>query len=364
MTAADMAVILVKVLVMTGAVMTLGVLLTWVERKQSAVIQDRIGANRAALFGLTALGLFHPLADALKLLTKEDFVPPEGEARIHALAPILALVTAVAAFAVIPAGPPVTLFGRAVRLQVADPGVGLLFVFVAGGLSVYAVVLAGWASANRYALLGALRAAAQALSYEVPMGLSVIGLLMVFGSLSIAEMTRAQGELLWGWLPRWGVVVQPVGFLVFFTAAVAETKRIPFDLPEGESEIVGFFVEYSGMRFALLWIGEFIEIVVVAGLVAALYFGGWQVPFLESGGMVFPWGGRLDMAPALVAGLRVAAFVAKVIFFCWLQMMIRWTLPRFRYDQLMALGWKGLVPLALANILLTGIALLAVGEAP
>ena len=162
-----------------------------------------------------------------------------------------------------------------------------------------------------------------------------------------------------GILPRWGILVQPLGFLIFFTAAVAETKRIPFDLPEGESEVVGFFVEYSGMKFGLLWIGEFVEIVVVSGLVTALFYGGWQIPYLYPDGFLFPWGGRISLHSGLVVFLQVAAFVFKVAFFCWLQMLIRWTLPRFRFDQLMRLGWKGLLPLSLLNIAVTGLVILA-----
>lgn len=355
----DLVIIVTKILLMLCFLMTMGVLLTWVERKQSAVMQDRIGANRARILGMRFLGLFHPLADALKLLTKEDFVPPSGNAFLHTLAPFIAFTTALVGFAVIPFGPPLHVMGREIPLQVADVSVGLLFVFVVTGLSIYGVILAGWSSANRYGLLGALRGAAQTISYEVSMGLSVIGILMVYGSLSLGEIAFAQGHLLWGILPRWGVFVQPLGFLLFLTAAVAETKRIPFDLPEGESEIIGFFVEYSGMKFGLLWIGEFVEIVVMAGLITALFFGGWQVPYLTGHGFVFPWGGQIGLSQGWVLLLQVASFVFKVAFFCWLQMLIRWTLPRFRFDQLMRLGWKGLLPLSLLNILVTGAVILA-----
>jgi NADH-quinone oxidoreductase subunit H len=357
----DILIILIKIFLMIGFLMTMGLLLTWVERKQSAVMQDRIGANRADIFGMRLLGLFHPIADAIKLLTKEDFVPPSANRTLHTLAPFIAFTTALVGFAVIPFGPAVQLLDREVTLQVADINIGFLFVFVAAGLSIYGVILAGWSSANRYGILGALRGAAQTVSYEVSMGLSVIGLIMVFGSLSLAEISHAQGELLWGFLPRWGVLVQPLGFLIFFTAAVAETKRIPFDLPEGESEIVGFFVEYSGMKFGLLWIGEFVEIVVMSGLMTALFFGGWQVPYLLSDGFLFPWGLQVGLPEAVVLFLQIGAFVFKVGFLCWFQMLIRWTLPRFRYDQLMRLGWKGLLPLSLLNIFVTGAVILGIG---
>ncbi|NOY53015.1 MAG: NADH-quinone oxidoreductase subunit NuoH [Deltaproteobacteria bacterium] len=354
-------ILLAKIFIMIGFLMTMAVLLTWVERKQSALMQDRIGANRADIFGFRMLGLFHPLADAIKLLTKEDFIPPSGDRFLHTLAPWIAFTTALAAFAVIPFGPPVHLFGREITLQVADPPIGILFVFVITGLSIYGVVLAGWASGNRYGLLGALRGAAQTISYEVSMGLSVIGLLMVFGSLSPAAISEAQGGLLFGVFPRWGILVQPIGFLIFFTAAIAETKRIPFDLPEGESEIIGFFVEYSGMKFGMMWLGEFVEIVVMSGLIAVLFFGGWQVPYLTPAGFLFPGGGSIALPEGIVLGLQIGAFLGKVVFFCWFQMLVRWTLPRFRYDQLMRLGWKVLLPLSLLNILVTGMVLLTWG---
>jgi NADH-quinone oxidoreductase subunit H len=351
-------IVLIKIFLMIGFLMTMGVLLTWVERKQSALMQDRIGANRADIFGFTILGLFHPLADAIKLLTKEDFIPPLGNRVIHTLAPFIAFTTALVGFAVIPFGPPVTILNREIVLQVADINIGILFVFVAAGISVYSIILAGLSSANKYGMLGAIRGAAQTISYEVSMGLSVIGVLMVFSSLKLSEIVMAQGGDLFGILPRWGVFVQPLGFLIFFIAAVAETKRIPFDLPEGESEIVGFFVEYSGMKFGLFWLGEFVEIVVVSGLVTALYFGGWQVPYLTAQGFAFPGGWQIGISQGWVLFLQLASFVFKVAFFCWLQMLIRWTLPRFRYDQLMRLGWKGLLPLALLNIFVTGIFIL------
>ncbi len=354
-------ILLIKIFLMIAFLMTMAVLLTWVERKQSAVMQDRIGANRADIFGLRLLGLFHPLADAIKLLTKEDFIPPSGDRFLHTLAPWIIFTTALAAFAVLPFGPPIHLFGREIPLQVADPPIGILFVLVITGLSIYGVVLAGWASGNRYGLLGALRGAAQTISYEVSMGLSIIALLMVFGSLSPAAISEAQGGLLFEILPRWGVLVQPLGFLIFFTAAVAETKRIPFDLPEGESEIIGFFVEYSGMKFGMMWLGEFVEIVVMSGLTAVLFFGGWQVPYLTHAGFLFPGGISLALPGGMVLALQMGAFLAKVVFFCWLQMLIRWTFPRFRYDQLMRLGWKGLLPLSLLNILVTGLVLLRGG---
>ena len=229
------------VVIVLFIVLNIAGLLTWVERKQSAIIQDRIGANRApGPFGLRLMGLFHPIADAIKLLTKEDFVPPTGNRFLHALAPFISLFFALLAFACIPIGDTITLSGREISLQVASTHVGLLFILAIVSMEIYGVILAGFSSNNNYAILGGLRASAQMFAYEMAMGVSVIGLIMVFGTLDVQALVKAQGTYLWGWLPRWGVVVQPLGCVLFMTAAMAQTKRIPFDLPEGESEIIGY----------------------------------------------------------------------------------------------------------------------------
>ena len=345
-------------LALTGAVLfgalNLAGLQTWVERKQSAVIQDRIGANRARIFGIRILGLFHPLADVVKLLTKEDFIPPSGHKVLHTLAPFLSVFFGLVAFAAIPIGDTIAIAGRTINLQVADINVALLYVLAMLSLGVYGVILAGYSSNNNYAFLGGMRAASQMLSYEIAMGISLVGIVLIYGSLNLQEIVRGQGAYLaGGWLPMWGVVVQPVAALVFFTAATAETKRVPFDLPEGESEIIGYFVEYSGMKFGMFFLTDFVETVIVAAMMTTLFFGGWQVPYLGDGGFAFPWGAAWALPPLTVSLLRVGSFTAKVLFFLWLLMTIRWTLPRFRYDQLMHLGWKVLFPISLVNILLT-----------
>jgi NADH-quinone oxidoreductase subunit H len=351
---------LVKVVFVIGMLMTFAALLTWVERKQSAVMQDRIGANRADIMGFTVIGLFHPIADALKMLLKEDFIPPAGNRFLHTMGPLLALIPALVTFAVIPFGDVLHIGDRVVSLQIAELNVGLLYIFAIASIGVYGVAFGGWASNNRYALLGSVRAAAQMFSYEIVLGLSIIGLIMVFGTLQLSELTRAQGELLFGFLPKWGFVVQPVAFLIFLTAAIAETKRLPFDMPEGESEIIGYHVEYSGMKFGVFFLAEFVEIVVLSAFLATLFFGGWQVPYLYAEGFRFPGGASLAVPHLVVVLLQVTSFFLKLIFFIWLQMLIRWTLPKFRYDQVMKLGWKLLLPLALVNIFVTAIVLLLV----
>lgn len=347
-----------KAFFMFNVVMGLMFVLTWMERKQSAVMQDRIGANRADVFGLRLLGLFHPIADAIKLITKEDFIPAEGNRLVHTLAPFIALFFALISVAVIPFGGSYRLGDYTVSLQVLDLNVGLLYVFAMMSMGIYGFVLAGWSSANNYSLLGGLRAASQMVSYEITMGATVIGVIMIYGSLNLQEVNLAQGRLLWGWLPMWGVVVQPLGFLLFATAAMAETKRVPFDIPEGESEIIGYFTEYSGMKFGMFLSADFVETVVASAMMTTLFFGGWQVPYLQSDGFHFPGGAQWPLSQLAVMLWQVHAFILKVFFFCFILMLIRWTLPRFRWDQLMTLGWKIMLPLSIANVLVTGLVML------
>jgi NADH-quinone oxidoreductase subunit H len=349
--------------VMIGLCLGLAGPLTWVERRQSAMVQDRIGPNRAAirLFGreYRAYGLLHPLADAIKLITKEDTINRKADRLLYNLAPFIALLPALVTFAVIPFGPDVTIGDRVYYLQVARIPAGMLYVFAVSSLAVFGVTLAGYASASKFAMLGGLRASAQMISYEVTMGMSVMGLFLLFGTLEPSEMVLAQGQYAWGWLPMWGIFLQPLSFILFLTAATAENKRIPFDLAEGESEIVGYFVEYSGMKFGMFFMAEYIEVIIISGILTTLFFGGWQVPYLADFGFAFPGGASIALHPAIVVALRVGAFLTKLMFFCWFQLMIRWTLPRFRYDQVMDLGWRKLLPLSLVNLIATAAIALA-----
>jgi len=350
-----------RVLFVMLFVLNLGGLLTWVERKQSAIMQDRIGANRASILGLRLWGLFHPLADAIKMLTKEEFCPARADRVLFGLAPFVSVFCALVAFASIPFGDTLSVAGREVPLQALTFNVGLLYVFAMLSLGVYGVMMAGWSSANNYALLGGQRAAALMITAEVAIGASIVGVVMVYGSLNMMDIVRAQGALLGGWLPMWGILTQPLAFVLFLTAGIAATKRIPFDMPEGESEIIGYFVEYSGMKFGLFVMADLLETVVIAGMTVSLFLGGWQVPYLVRDGFAFPWGAALALPRVLVTLLQVLAFMAKVVAMIWFLMLIRWTLPRFRYDQAMRLGWLGLFPLSIANIVLTGAALLLWG---
>ena len=353
----ELSIIAVKSFIVVFMVLNLAGVMGWVERKGSALIQDRIGANRASVLGFAGLGLVNTLlADPIKFLTKEDFTPPYGDKFLHTLAPCLAFFPALVTFAVIPFGDVLIVGSREINLQLANLNIGILYIFAMASLGVYGIVIGAWASNNKFSLLGGIRGSAQMISYEVAMGLSVMGILMVYGTLEPQEIARAQGHLLWGWLPAWGIVLQPVAFLLFLTAAVAESKRIPFDLPEGESELVaGFHTEYSGGKFLMFFAGEFAEMVTAAGLITTLFFGGWQVPFLFRDGFHLPWGSEVSVPHLVVVGLQIAAFLTKIVFFCWLFILIRWTLPRFRYDQVMRLGWKMLLPVALANLIVTAI---------
>lgn len=360
-------------------VMVVASLLTLGERKWSALMQDRIGPNRARI-GLPGiknnalLGIPHFLADGLKMLTKEDLVPAHVSGFLYTVAPMLSFGTAFVLFAVVPVAPMIPaaelplvagLAGAlgvepnfSVSLQIApgfDPGI--LFVFAFAGIAVFGTALAGWASNNRLALLGGIRGSSQMVAYEIALGMSLVGLMMIFQTLKLETMTAGQAEGVFGGaLPAWGILLQPLGFLLFFAASFAELKRAPFDAPEGESEIVGYFMEYSGMRFGLFMISEFIGIVVLSGVITAIFLGGFHLPFPPS------WGAEAWLHAKLgVFGASVvlgANFLVKVIFLCWLQLAIRWTLPRFRFDQIQTLGWKILLPLALANIFVTGILLL------
>jgi len=360
----------IKAIVILLLVLNLSAVLLWFERKGSALIQDRVGANRAAVFGigkklgLPNLGFQNTLmADPLKLFTKEDFVPEGADKFLHALGPFLALFPVLIAFAVVPFGDSIVIAGHTIQLQAASINAAALYILATIGVGVYGVALGGWASNNRWALLGGVRATAQMISYEIAMGLAIIALIITYGTLDLQEIVHQQGGVWFGWLPRWGIFLQPVAFIMLLTAGMAESKRVPFDLPEGESELIaGYFVEYSGGKQAAFMLTDFAEVVLAAVLLTLFFFGGWQIPWLYHGG--FYLGSHHLLLPRVVVVIMgVIAFWVKVLLLCWLQLLIRWTLPRFRYDQLMHLGWKGLVPLGLLNVLITAFVVVMVSGA-
>ena len=349
-------------------VMPLASLLTWAERRQSAMMQDRLGPNRANIGPIRLWGILHFVADALKMIKKEDFIPANAHKALFSLAPILALAPVLIAFAIIPFGPtvypeyfwqslPPSVLGSkdeiAIRLQMFSIDFGLLFYFAILSISNFGATIAGWASYNKWALLGGLRASSQMMSYEVSMGLSLMGVFLVMNTLEPGAMVSWQGSN-----PlHWGFVVQPVAMILFFTAAIAETKRGPFDLPEGEPEIIGYFVEYSGMRWGMFFLAEFIEIIFIGAVMTTVFFGGYHFPFLDADGVfrAFGFESGIRLWHGAVVGLQILSFGVKVVLFCMLQLAIRWSLPRFRADQLMDLGWKRLLPLALANLMITSL---------
>lgn len=348
-------IVLIKIVCALTWFLLLTLYLTWVERKESAVVQDRIGANRAYILGLRMIGLFQPFADAIKMIFKEDFTPPFAKRFLHNLAPFVSFFFVAVTIAAVPFGDVLRVGGRMIRLQILDVNVGLLYILAMLSLGIYGIIISGWASGSRYTLIGGLRGAAQLISYEVALGLSLIGVIMVFPSLQLSKIVAFQGQLIFGWLPKWGIFLQPLAFVIFLFAALAETKRVPFDLPEGESEIIGFFAEYSGLKWGMFMMTDFMEIIIVSCLLTTLFFGGWQVPWMAVDGFHFPWGGEWLLPHGLIVFFQVLSFNIKIAFFCWLQILIRWTYPRFRYDQVMDMGWKLLIPLSLVNIVGTGL---------
>jgi NADH-quinone oxidoreductase subunit H len=347
------------VTLMLVVMMISGSLLTVAERKWSALMQNRIGANRIKVFGSSLGGIPFLLADALKMLTKERIEPAQRTRFLYEIAPALSFAPIFALFAIVPVGPAIPLRdivgaagnGASIALQVSRLDTGLIYAFAIASLSVYGTSLAGWASNNKLALLGGVRASSQMISYEVSLGMSLVGTMLAYRSLKLEEMVLAQGTPVIGPVPALGILLQPIGFLIFFASAFAETKRAPFDLPEGESEIVGYFVEYSGMQFGLMFLAEFVEIAVLSGIIVAVFLGGWHPIFFEETL-------RASLSPLAFAAVGAGAFLGKMVVLMWVQLLIRWVLPRFRYDQIQKLCWKILLPVALVNIFVTGAAVL------
>ncbi|MBI4373425.1 MAG: NADH-quinone oxidoreductase subunit H [Deltaproteobacteria bacterium] len=409
---------LIKIILIPVVILNFIPLLIWIERKGAAYIQDRRGPNRASILGIRLGGMIHNIADVVKLLTKEEFIPAGANRFYFIFAPFLTMFIYTVTGAVIPFGDDLQFADWKISLQVADLNVGVLYLFSMSSLAVYGIMLAGWSSNNKYSFLGGLRASSQMISYELALGLSIVSIFMVSESVSLNEIVRTQGVQPWNWY----FLKQPLACLLFVVAIFAETNRVPFDLPEGESELVaGFHVEYSSMKFALFFMAEYVAMVVASAVIVSLFFGGWQVPFLTTemlkegaafylriallavgtlsflGGILLVskfrrghYGDFRDYevlvfgVPALLVGVglplylyyvgipilpewgpavfaaacQVVSFLTKILLSCFFFVWVRWTLPRFRYDQVMSLGWKGMLPLALFNILATGVYLL------
>lgn len=407
---------LVKPIIIVAVVLNFIPLLIWFERKGAAYIQDRRGPNRASILGIRLGGMLHNIADVIKLINKEDIIPTQVNRFFYHLAPLIAIFVASVTVGVIPFAEPIQLGDYTLRFQIADLNIGILYILAVGSLGVYAVMLAGWSSHNSYALLGGMRSSAQMISYELAMGIALVSVLLTVGSARLPEIVASQA----GGLQHWLIVRQPLAFFLFLTALFAETNRNPFDLPEGESEIVaGFHTEYSSMKFALFFMAEYAHIAVGSALLAVLFCGGWNLPFVDwevvraqpaavvhwlllpfaltsliggfllakrfrrgrygdardfevlvfgipgiltgifalAGFLIFPsdmmW--SATAGSALAALLQIVVMITKMVAFCWLFIQVRWTLPRFRYDQLMTLGWRVMLPLALANLTITAV---------
>ncbi|MCW5851130.1 MAG: NADH-quinone oxidoreductase subunit NuoH [Anaerolineae bacterium] len=321
---------IIKSVVIMGVLLTGFAYETWLERKVVSKMQFRIGPNRAGPFGLLL-----PLADGIKLIFKEELTPAMADKWVFRIAPIMSMVVALITFAVIPVGPSINLFGRVIPLRLADVNIGLMYVLAVSSLGIYGIVLGGWSSNNKYALLGGMRSAAQLISYELALGLSLMGVVMLTGSLSLVDIVNAQAGNFW----NWNIFLQPLGFILYGICGLAETNRAPFDLPEAEQELTaGYHTEYSGMKFALFFMAEYINMVNVSAIASTMFLGGWRAPF----GFIPEWTGPIW-------------FFIKVITFLFIYIWLRATVPRLRYDQLMNFGWKVLLPLAIANVIVTAI---------
>ena len=345
--AIDTALLLERfVLIVIVVLSLLGIALytTFAERKVAGVMQDRYGPNRAGPFGL-----LQPLADGVKLFFKEEVIPLSANKWLFILGPSLAMFTALISGAVIPWGGELELFGRRISLTIANPDIGILYVFAVVSLGVFGIMVGGWSSNNKFSLLAAIRGASQLISYELAMGLSLIALLLVTGTMNLGEIVNQQMQGRWGGFLGWNVFVQPLGFLIFIVCVFAECNRTPFDLPEAENELnMGYHQEYSSLKLGFFLFAEYINMIVSSAVMATLFFGGFDIPFVNEASLAQSWGQNT------VTVLGTLMLLAKIVFFLFLFMWVRWTIPRFRYDQLMDLGWKKLIPLALVNMLVTG----------
>lgn len=346
-------------------------ILVWLERRGSGFIQNRFGPNRVG-----PLGLMQLLADAVKFLTKEEFSPKAATKLLFYAAPVFALIPGTLGFAAIPLGSPLKWDNYTFAIQGYDIGVGIVFILGVSSLAAYTILMAGWGSGNKFALMGALRASAQTISYELALGLSIVGIIMMYGTFNLSEMIAAQqGTMVFhafgntiatSWLPNWGIFYQPLAAVIFFAATFAESNRLPFDLAEGEAELVaGFHTEYGGFKMLLFFIGEYGHMMVASGLMATFFFGGYNIPWTTTE-QVYQWAlgivGTANGASALTSLIHFISFTVKLGIFLWIFIWVRWTLPRFRYDQLMDLGWKTMLPWALANTILSALVIFAVSQ--
>lgn len=341
----DLAITAGKILFLVVILVQIPPLMIWVERRGPALMQRRRGPNRVGFFKWRMWGLLQSLADAIKLIFKEEIVPEGAHYKLFQLAPLIGVIPAFLIAAVIPFGQTITVGGMSIPLSIVQLDVGFLYILAISSLGVYSVAIAGWASNSKYSLLGSLRASAQMISYEIPLGLSLIPVVLIHGTLDLNTIVMAQENI-------WGIFTAPVSFVIFLICMFAETNRAPFDMAEGEAELVaGFHTEYGSTKFAAFFLAEYVVMFVLSCLASTLFFGGWQIPFISHAALVTTFG------VTIAALLGFVTLLTKAAFFMWLFVWVRWTLPRFRYDKLMVLGWKFLLPLGLVNILVTSLLL-------
>lgn len=369
---ADVVVTLLWVSLSMFMILNLAGLLTWVERKLAALVSDRVGANRCYIripgtkLKLICLGLFHAIADGVKMMSKETFTPHLTDRFAYLAAPWLVFTPVMLVFAVIPFGGKIHLgdllssfptlasfFGRgSYEMQIVHIDGEALAILAISGISIIGVIMAGWASNNKYSLLGGIRAASQMISYELTLGLALLPMVLIYGTMDLYSMVEQQSGLLFGFLPRWGIFLQLPCAILYLTSAIAENKRIPFDLPEAESELIaGYFTEYSGMRMGLFMFAEFVEIIVISGIFVTFFLGGYNLPYMSSSAIQLPTGHSFSFPHLAVVIAQPFIFFIKVFIVCSFQILARWTLPRFRYDQIMGLGWRFLMPVGLINLI-------------
>ncbi len=341
MLSAEMIATIIKVVVVAVIALHVPPVMLWVERRVPAYMQRRVGPNRVGLPGFRLFGLLQPLADAIKLIFKEEVVPTGANKFYFHLSPVLFLIPALVVIGAIPFGPPIKLENMTIPLSIINVDVGFLFLFAISSIGVYGVTMAGWASNNKYGLMGAIRACAQMISYEIPLGLSLIPIVLIYGTLDLTQIADAQSHV-------WGIFLAPVSFVLFFICMFAETNRAPFDLSEGESELIsGFFTEYGTMKFAAFFFAEYVNMFTLSCLVSIVFLGGWQIPFVPHDTIAAMVG------PIAASIIGVVVLLLKAAFFMFMYVWVRWTLPRFRYDQLMNLGWKFMMPVGLVNVVIT-----------
>lgn len=342
---------IIKFSIVAAITLQLPPVMVWAERRIPAMMQRRKGPNRVGIYKFRLYGLIQSLADTIKLIFKEEVVPEGAQKAFYHLAPVFSVFPAFLIAMAIPYGPDIQVFGTTVPLSVINVDVGFLFIFAVSSLAVYGITIAGWASNNKYSLLGSLRASAQMISYEIPLGMSLIPIVLIYGSLDLNKIVEAQNYV---W--KWGVFLSPISFLLFLISMFAETNRAPFDLAEAEAELVaGFHTEYTSAKFAAFFLGEYVSMFVLSCLASTVFFGGWQVPFFDVRGL-----DQIIGLPGIGAAVGFGSLLLKAAFFMWLYVWVRWTVPRFRYDQLMSLGWRYMVPLGLINVVVTAVVLAAI----